>query len=66
MQQIDFFDPKTKAFFFRIPIFGGVDELRTVRSRQHDDGTYMAILSNEKNEKIAIFHFLNMCVKCKC
>ena len=28
--------------------------------------TWPAILSNEKNEKIAIFHFLNMCVKCKC
>ena len=55
MQQIDFFDPKIKAFFFRIPIFGGVNELRTVRSRQHDDGTYMAILSNEKNRNFSLF-----------
>ena len=52
-EQIYFFDPKIKAFFFRIQLtlnFGGVNELRTVRSRQHDDGTYMAIISNEKNK----------------
>ena len=61
MQQIDFFDPKIKAFFFRIPIFGGVDELRTVRSGQHDDGTYMAILSNEKNRNFSLFEHV-----CKC
>ena len=57
-QQIYFFDPKIKEFFFRIQLTPNFwrceNKLRVVRSRQHHDGTYMAILSSEKKDN---FHF---------
>ena len=49
-QQIYFFDPnhKNQGVFLQNSV--RTAPLRVVRSRQHHDGTYIAILSSEKKE----------------
>ena len=65
-EQIYFFYPKIKAFFLQNSVDTEFLEVLTRLELLELGSMMMALIWRYEKNKIPIFHFLNMGVKCKC